>query len=691
MPNAGYEYLNNTKADHRLLGISPLLNPFADHVSAQRGKMFSDHAPQSQVLKGSEFAKVFTGYERQVGEYEVSTTERDQDVQVLEVIPKFTVNCGSQPLMYNPTYTVVYLGLQDGKVGYFDITKFTGRSDGFGYTNNLEGASSWLQAQTVIPKSVKLSTSPSHKGEKYCYGTNLRVAYMSLPHVTEDAFLISETARKKCCTEGVDKITISIKKDQIPVNLYGDDENYRFFPDIGEQVNEDGILCALRRPTADSFIFDTAKENLSTVQVMHDNVFYVPKGATIVDIDVVINRTAYKSHPMFAQCEKYRDQLSRYYERIVELFNTTKQTGRSLTNAFNNFVSTAVGQLLVDGKRVQNMDKKKVKPRIRKEVIDYISLTITYKYDKKLENGFKLAGRYGNKGVVSLVVPDEMMPVDEQGLRADIVVDPVSVFNRMNPAQWYEQYLTRGSELIVQRARDIVATTNNYEEAYNLIISYCMDVNENYGKLIVEKTPTPQDKVAFVNACFNEGLNLNVVPFQKGIDQHKIMELIQKYHVYKSKVTFGVSDDNGNVKWVTTKKPVMIGYEYWMLLYKTPHMHGSGISYVNQYRTPVKGSKLSMAQYPTNQTPFRLGEDEIRNLTMLAGAETAAKILCEYANNPEAVSVLANHLLNDEKPGKLKAVTELTIDEMIQGNNIVGVTKHMFSSFGVDMSPADEE
>lgn len=433
MPNDGFDYLSNTKADHRLLGISPLLNPFADHVSSQRGKMFSDHAPQSLVLNGSEFARVFTGYENQVGEYEVSTTNRDQDVQVLEVIPKFTVNCGSQPLIYNPTYTVVYLGLQDGKVGYFDLCKFTARSNGYGYINNIEGASNWLQQQTVIPKDVKLSTSPSHKNGKYCYGTNLRVAYMSLPHVTEDAFIISKTASEKCGSCLVDSVTINIRGDQMPVNLYGDEENYKFFPDIGEQVRDDGILCALRKPTADSFIYDTAKENLSTVQLLHDNVFYVPKGATILDVDVVINRTSYKSHPMFAQCEKYREQLDRYYERIVALFNEIKRAGRGITNSFNNFVSTAVGQLLVDNRRVAGMEsKKKVKPKLKKEIIEYISLKITYKCDRKLENGFKLAGRYGNKGVVSMVVPDEMMPVDENGFRADIIVDPVSVFNRID-------------------------------------------------------------------------------------------------------------------------------------------------------------------------------------------------------------------------------------------------------------------
>lgn len=694
-------YLNNIKADPRLLGPTTLLNPMPDHVSAQRGKMFSDHASQWQVLKGCEFPYVFTGYEKQIGSYEVSTTERNQDIAIERIIPKFNVNNGSSPLTYYPSTTVIYktVGNDEPKYGYFNIDKFTARSDGYGYSNVQVNYSN-LSKYTLIPKNEKLVTSPCHKGNKYCYGTNLRVAYMSLPHVTEDAFLISETAARKCGTTGIDKVTINIKIDQIPVNLYGnEDGEYKFFPDVGEYVNDDGILCALRKPTAESFIYDTAVENLSTVQPLHDTVYYAPRGAKIVDVDVVINSAAYQSQPMFAQCEKYRDQLDAYWAQIYETYQEIKKRdgAKALTFDFNSLIAAAYNRLRVDNypwlRDIPSSGRRRIKPRIKKEVVEYISLTITYMYDRELQCGYKLAGRYGNKGVVSIIMPDEMMPVDENGLRADIVVDPISVFNRMNPAQWYEQFFNRGSELLMQRVKDIIATTHNYGEAYNLITSYCTDINPNYGKKIKDMTDTELKRKEFINDCVNDGVYLNVVPFMKDIDQNKIIELVNKYHIYKSPVRFGVYTDETkqNIKWITTKKPVMIGYEYWMMLYKMPHAHGSGISHVNQYRTPVKGSKFAMEQYPVNQTPFRLGEDEVRNLIMVAGANTAAKILCEYANSPEAVNDLAGHLLNDEHPGALKSVDDLTLDQMVKGNGIVGVTKHIFSTFGVDISPEDEE
>ena len=54
VPNQGYPYLDNLKADVRLLGIVPLINPFMDKLSSQRGMMMSDHLSQALVVNGCE-------------------------------------------------------------------------------------------------------------------------------------------------------------------------------------------------------------------------------------------------------------------------------------------------------------------------------------------------------------------------------------------------------------------------------------------------------------------------------------------------------------------------------------------------------------------------------------------------------------------------------------------------------------
>src|SRR5207244_7426716 len=54
---------------------------------------------------------------------------------------------------------------------------------------------------------------------------------------------------------------------------------------------------------------------------------------------------------------------------------------------------------------------------------------------RKLQVGDKMAGRHGNKGVVSKIVPVEEMPFLEDGTPVDIILSPLGVISRMNLAQ----------------------------------------------------------------------------------------------------------------------------------------------------------------------------------------------------------------------------------------------------------------
>src|SRR5262245_19947937 len=60
---------------------------------------------------------------------------------------------------------------------------------------------------------------------------------------------------------------------------------------------------------------------------------------------------------------------------------------------------------------------------------------------RKIQPGDKMAGRHGNKGVVSKIVPVEDMPFLEDGTHADIVLNPLGVPSRMNVGQILETHL----------------------------------------------------------------------------------------------------------------------------------------------------------------------------------------------------------------------------------------------------------
>ncbi len=79
---------------------------------------------------------------------------------------------------------------------------------------------------------------------------------------------------------------------------------------------------------------------------------------------------------------------------------------------------------------------------------------------RKLSVGDKMAGRHGNKGVVSRVLPEEDMPYLSDGTPVDMVLNPLGVPSRMNVGQILETHLGRASLELGKRIRESI------EEAY---------------------------------------------------------------------------------------------------------------------------------------------------------------------------------------------------------------------------------
>ena len=99
---------------------------------------------------------------------------------------------------------------------------------------------------------------------------------------------------------------------------------------------------------------------------------------------------------------------------------------------------------------------------VRKKVKVYVATT------RKIEVGDKLAAKHGNKGIISVVVPQEDMPYTEDGQSVDIVLNPLWVISRMNMGQVFETQLGLiAKELWVKFA---VPTFSNFgvEELKNL-------------------------------------------------------------------------------------------------------------------------------------------------------------------------------------------------------------------------------
>ncbi len=679
-------YLGNTNADVRLLGQESLLSPFLQNTSAQRGMMLSSHVAQALCLDGAEHPRIFTGYETIFGQYEVSSSGRDQSIQIIEVIPLFTPGIGQKPINENPRFTVIFRGCADNKIDYINIDRYTRRSSWYGYENKLTNFN-LLSPGNLVTKDVKFATSPIHDGNKYMMGTNVNVAYMAISGTSDDAFVISESLAERLTTTALSSLPLSITQQQIPLNLYGQDDEYKFFPDIGEAVREDGILCGFRTPTPDTFIRDVSDVGLITPQPLHDTLYYAPPGAIVTNVEVYINRKCRTKTPqnIFEQTTKYRDAINRYHLRIWEVYRRMQKEGQHITPKFCTLVTRAIANLKAEGIKIPGYNLRgDITLKKKKDDIEFMHLIITYKYKNYASLGFKLTGRNGDKGVISTILPDEEMPVDDYGFRADIIQDPGGLYNRMNPGQSMSQFITRAAEFVAQKIR----TMTDVNAAYAYLIEFLTDVNPKYAQLVDKIHGTDSLKKSLIDEVKRDGIYMQISPFQKNMKlvagDNFVTLLRDKYGVKQSPVSYVITLPDGTKETKRTKNDVLIGSKYEYLLHKMPHVMACGFGFVNQYGSPSKPRSSGRSRSPINNSPVRFGEDEVRNMIMFSGINSA-RFFGIHAHSPTATNCLMETLVESEHPMSIDAIP-MTTGEIIQSNAMSGIAKHMFSCVGVDIT-----
>lgn len=95
-------------------------------------------------------------------------------------------------------------------------------------------------------------------------------------------------------------------------------------------------------------------------------------------------------------------------------------------------------------------------PGIVERVTDFGGeITVHVSTDKVAEEGDKLVGRYGNKGIITAILPDDEMPVTANGDKADMIMSPYGVPGRINVGQIYETIAGKAAQ---KRGRPIKIT-----------------------------------------------------------------------------------------------------------------------------------------------------------------------------------------------------------------------------------------
>ena len=118
-----------------------------------------------------------------------------------------------------------------------------------------------------------------------------------------------------------------------------------------------------------------------------------------------------------------------------------------------------------------------LKPGVNELVKVYIA------QKRKIQVGDKMAGRHGNKGVVSIILPEEDMPFMEDGTPVDIVLNPLGVPSRMNIGQILETHLGLAAKKLGKELAKELEKLTSKDAMIEKIVEYYKLANDTAGEI----------------------------------------------------------------------------------------------------------------------------------------------------------------------------------------------------------------
>ena len=471
----------------QVVSVAASLIPFLEHDDANRALMGSNMQRQAVPTLRAEAPLVGTGVERIVA----------SDSGVCEVARR-----GGEIESVDAGRIVVRVSegeVESGEAGVdiYNLTKYT-RSN----QNTCINQRPIVKQGDIVSRGDVLADGPSVDLGELALGQNMRIAFMPWNGYNfEDSILISERVvqEDRFTTIHIQELTCVARDTKL-----GSEEITADIPNVGEaalsRLDESGIVHIGAEVTAGDILVGkvtpkgetqlTPEEKLlraifgEKASDVKDTSLRVPSSlkGTVINVQVFTRDGLEKDQRSLdieqAELDQYRKDLNDEY-RIIEnatlgrLFVALKgskvvkaaglKKGAALTAdavaeykaddwfairmekaELNEQIAEAKTQLAerrvalderFEEKRGKLQSGDDLAPGVLKTVKVYLAVK------RRIQPGDKMAGRHGNKGVISVIKPVEDMPYDEDGEPVDIVLNPLGVPSRMNVGQVLETHM----------------------------------------------------------------------------------------------------------------------------------------------------------------------------------------------------------------------------------------------------------
>ena len=212
----------------------------------------------------------------------------------------------------------------------------------------------------------------------------------------------------------------------------------------------------------------------------------------------------------------------------------------------------------LDGRFSDKVDKLQRGDELLPGVMKMVKVFVAVK--RKLQPGDKMAGRHGNKGVISRIMPQEDMPYLEDGTPVDIVLNPLGVPSRMNVGQILETHLgwaARGLGKQIGAAAEAARSTGKTQELRDKLADIYPD--SQYSKSL---KPMDDAQVIEQSELLARGVPM-ATPVFDGAREADVIELLDKANLSETGQEWLVDGRTGEV----FDRPVTVGYIYMLKLH----------------------------------------------------------------------------------------------------------------------------
>lgn len=685
-----YNNPNRTEIKLEFVGTAGI-NPLITNNSSPRSVMDSSHMASRVSLITPEPVIVQTGIEYELGKY-INDVRTEHNCIVKASIPKYP-----NGLLNTETMLIVeYEKNNQLWLDLIEVPEYKSSHGYFGYKLTPTAEFLNMEYNSTFPADTVLAAAASYGEEgTYNYSVNANVAFMSHPSVAEDGIVVSESFLDRLKFTMVTKRIINLTKETIPLNIYGDKNNFKFLPDIGEPVRPDGLLCATRDRNDWFSVVEMNDENISTIDSTFDNPVYVPKNSFVTDITIIRGNYGKEEFPssITNQLDRYAEEQIVYYKNIVSRYENILAEKKAMYGETNSIRQTGrLRRFITDCMaKIKAATTGKIKLTYRKLPIDQHRIEVTVCSVVRPNIGFKLTDVHASKGVICRILPDHCMPVDELGNRADVITDSNSTISRMNLGRAYHHYLGAfsrdnkhrlihhflskyGNDFLSKMTKEDVDYAISYMRSmYNLLNSeldgFITSLNEEEREHHV-KNALLKD----ITLYYPPDNEKNIVDVIDQIEQ-------TEFKPHLGKVTY--VDEYGVT--VTSEDDIRIGKMPILLLDKVAFDYSAVSSAkVNSFNFPIKGSNIDKYRYPHNLTPTTtLGETEVRILSSFADPVMVAEMI-DLAMNPVSHKLLVKGILESDKAYDPNFDIPRDIADYGHTKSL-GLLRHIFAAAGFDI------